>query len=279
MRTPLKSGQDASGIALQSVRYANEPIRYPRICREPCSSGTGAIVAAPTQNSPAMRASTTCGTPPPRGVSGAEDVGIDALQIVQRPLVAVTRNRRLLHHVEAAHFVESHDVIGVAVRIDNGVDASDAVRERLHAQVRRRVDEHRRPAVGLNQDGRARSFVARIGRAAGAALAADHRHAVRRARAQHEHPGRWRSRRDDSLFLALRLDEAEPQLVEDGVEQLPLLCREVAARLLFEQREDVDHLAGRLQIDRTRFGRAGLETIAEMHGRCGREREHEMTRS
>src|SRR5688572_19633017 len=86
---------------------------------------------------------------------------------------------------------------------------------------------------------------------------------------------RRRSRRDDSLFLALRFHEAKPQLVQHHLEQLPLFGCEIAARLFFEQREDIDHLTGGLQIDRAGLGLPRLETIAEMHRSCGREREHE----
>src|SRR5688572_19604126 len=82
---------------------------------------------------------------------------------------------------------------------------------------------------------------------------------------------RHRSRRDDSLFLALRFHEAKPQLVEHHLEKLPLFCGEVAARLLFEQREDVDHLAGGLQVDLAGLGLSWLEAIAEVHSGCRRE--------
>src|SRR5687768_2801811 len=86
---------------------------------------------------------------------------------------------------------------------------------------------------------------------------------------------RGRSRRDDSLFLALRFHEAQPQLVEHHLEQLPLFCGEVTARLFFEQREDVDHLAGGLQVDLRRLALSRFEAITEMYGGRRREREHE----
>lgn len=73
----------------------------------------------------------------------------------------------------------------------------------------------------------------------------------------------------------MRFHEAEPQLVEHHLEQLTLFCGEVAARLFFEEREDVDHLARGLQIDRPGLGLSGLEAIAEMHGSGRREREDE----
>jgi hypothetical protein len=43
--------------------------------------------------------------------------------------------------VEAAQFVEAEDVIGVRVRIKNGVDAVEAMAQRLRPQVRGRVNE------------------------------------------------------------------------------------------------------------------------------------------
>ena len=70
------------------------------------------------QNSPAMLREDDLRNAAATWRVGFENVRVDAPQIAQRPLVAVTGNRRLLHHVEAAHFVEPHDVIGMAVRVD-----------------------------------------------------------------------------------------------------------------------------------------------------------------
>ena len=44
------------------------------------------------------------------------------------------------------------------------------------------------------------------------------------------------------------LDEAQAQLEEHLLEQLALFGGQVAARLLFEQRQDVDHLLRRRQV-------------------------------
>ena len=60
----------------------------------------------------------------------------------------------------------------------------DAVRQRLLAQVGRRVDEDRACVGHVDVDRRPQPLVARIGRAAHGAGAADHRHAVRRAGAE-----------------------------------------------------------------------------------------------
>ena len=51
-----------------------------------------------------------------------------------------------MHVVEAANVVEAEDVVGVAVGEENGVDAPDAVREGLDAQVGTGVDQQRRAA-------------------------------------------------------------------------------------------------------------------------------------
>ena len=44
------------------------------------------------------------------------------------------------------------------------------------------------------------------------------------------------------------LDEAQAQLVEHLLEHLALFGRQVAARLLVEQREDLDHLRGAVEV-------------------------------
>ena len=59
---------------------------------------------------------------------------------------------RLLQHVEAAHFVQAHDVIGVAVREEDRVDPADAVGQRLRAEVGSGIDEHAGPVVGIDVD-------------------------------------------------------------------------------------------------------------------------------
>ena len=98
--------------------------------------------------------------------------------------VGITGNRALLHLAEAARIVQAHDVIGVAVREHDRVDAADALLQRLLAQIGRGVDEDLRAVFDVDEiEGRVRR-VARIGRAAHRAPAADHRHAVRSAAAQ-----------------------------------------------------------------------------------------------
>jgi hypothetical protein len=75
-------------------------------------------------------------------------------------------------------------VIGVAVREEDRIDAIDLVRERLRAQIRARVDEQPKVIVGLDENRRTHSPVARIVRLARGTVAADHRHAARGASAE-----------------------------------------------------------------------------------------------
>ncbi len=129
-----------------------------------------------------------------------EDIGEGPPQIARGVAVRIARHGFPLEAVVAAHFVEAEDVIGVAVREQNRVEAPDVVRERLGTQVARGVHQHvprramvggraRRQRVGagmqVDQNGWTASAVARIGRLAHVAVAADHRHAVRRAAAEH----------------------------------------------------------------------------------------------
>ena len=114
--------------------------------------------------------------------------GVFLAQVAQRASVGVTGDGGLLQDVEPADFVEPHDVIRVAVGIDDGVHAFHVVGQRLRAQIRRRVDEKRRTVPYFNEHRRTKPAVARIGGPAGAAFAPDHGHAVGRARPQHKHP-------------------------------------------------------------------------------------------
>ena len=54
-----------------------------------------------------------------------------------------------------------------------------------------------------------------------------------------------RSRLDDDLAGAVGFDEPHPQLVEHLLEHLTFLGRQIAARFLVQQRQDVDDLTGR----------------------------------
>ena len=117
-------------------------------------------------------------------VSRLEDVGEGPPDLLQRADVAVAGNRGPLHRVEPAHVVESHDVIGVAVGEQDRVHAIEIVGEGLSTEIRGRIDEHAHPVGQFEQDRRPAPAIARVRRAAGAAAAADHRHAVGRPGAE-----------------------------------------------------------------------------------------------
>ena len=81
-----------------------------------------------------------------------------------------------LDPVETADVVQAKDVIGVAVREEDGVDAFDSGGQHLLPEVRRGVDHDRGAARHVDVDGRPQPLVARIRRSAHLAGAADHRH-------------------------------------------------------------------------------------------------------
>src|SRR5580692_2618824 len=60
-------------------------------------------------------------------------------------------------------------------------------------------------------------------------------------------PRRVTLRLNNPLPAALRLHEAQPQLVEHLLQHLALLRREVAACLHVQQREDFNHLRGAVE--------------------------------
>jgi hypothetical protein len=117
-----------------------------------------------------------------------EDVGEGAAQILERAIVGVARNRRLLQHVEAAYLVEAEDVIGVTVGEQNRIDARDAVGQRLFAQIGGSIHQHTADAahvtVRLEENRWPGAAIARVVRVADGAGAANHRHAVRGAGAE-----------------------------------------------------------------------------------------------
>ena len=95
--------------------------------------------------------------------------------------LGVDLDRRLLHHVEPADLIKPEGVIDVVVREEDRVAARQAVPQRLLPKVRPGVDEDRaRAACGIDKldgGGRAQARVARIGRSADRAPAADGGHA------------------------------------------------------------------------------------------------------
>ena len=95
---------------------------------------------------------------------GIEDVKERPPEIADRRFVAEARHRAPLQCIEPADVVQSHDVIGVAVREDDRVDAADTKCQRLRADVGACIDQQRQPIIGLDEDRGTPSFVARIGR-------------------------------------------------------------------------------------------------------------------
>jgi len=82
-------------------------------------------------------------------------------------------------------------------------------------------------------------------------------------------------RDDDPRPAVLDFDEPQAQLVEALLQQLALFGRQIAARLLLEQPEDVDHLPGSLEIGRRHLSRAWIRRVAEVDGGGMHQREHE----
>ncbi len=102
-----------------------------------------------------------------------------AADVVPRRRRRIAGDRAALDPVEAPDIVQPEDVIGVAVREEDRIDALDAGGERLLPEVRRSVDEDRGVTGHIEVDRRAQTRVSRIGRAAHVAGAADHGHAGR----------------------------------------------------------------------------------------------------
>src|SRR5215218_5176677 len=70
-----------------------------------------------------------------------------------------------------------------------------------------------------------------------------------------------------SRSLLARFDVTEAQFVEDLFEQLPLFRCQVAARLLFEEGENVDHLLRRRKVGGYGLSGDRIGNVPEMHGR------------
>src|SRR5437773_6309550 len=78
-------------------------------------------------------------------------------------------------------------------------------------------------------------------------------------------------RLNDALAAALGLDESEAKLVENFFEQLPLIVRQVAARFLVEQLEDLDHLRGAVEVRFAGGSGDGVGQVAEVYCRRARQ--------
>ena len=172
---------DASGMWLQSVRYAKradaEAEHRQRAVQQ--RHGHDLDAAERERSGDVGTASAAAGRRP--AVSAASKMYANIWRRRRRVRASHKHgNRVLLHLVEPPHIVEAEHVVGVGVREQDRVDAADVVRERLRAQVGRRVDENRsgrarrpkaRPAASrpssIEDRGRV-PLVARIGRTADA---------------------------------------------------------------------------------------------------------------
>jgi hypothetical protein len=66
-------------------------------------------------------------------------------------IVGKTGHGRFLQRIEAPDFVDSQDVVRVPVREEQRVHAPDAECERLHPEIRPRINQQRLTVVGLDQ--------------------------------------------------------------------------------------------------------------------------------
>ena len=114
-----------------------------------------------------------------------ERVPEDAPEFVDRVAIAVDGERPAAPQGdEAPQLVEAEDVVRMTVGVDDRVDARQPLRQRLAAQVWRRVHQHLRPIVVGDDDGGTESLVFGRRRLADGTAAANHRNSLRRARAE-----------------------------------------------------------------------------------------------
>src|SRR5205809_4385901 len=80
---------------------------------------------------------------------------------------------------------------------------------------------------------------------------------------------------NDPFAAARRLDEAQAELVENLFQNLALFSGQIAPRFLIEQREDLDHLRGALEVRFELLPGRRIGQVAEMDRRGAGERQHE----
>src|SRR5436305_823386 len=68
----------------------------------------------------------------------------------------------------------------------------------------------------------------------------------------------------DASAAVSRFDEPQAELVKDLLEHLTLFGRQVAPGLLLEQRENLDHLGGAVEVRLAPLARHRIDEIAEM---------------
>jgi hypothetical protein len=88
---------------------------------------------------------------------------------------------------ERPHIVEAVDMIDMIMRVEHGIDLSDALPKELRPQIGRRVNE-KVPIGQPDEHARPGADIARATLEADIATTADHRHPDTRARTEKEHP-------------------------------------------------------------------------------------------
>ena len=111
----------------------------------------------------------------PEGVVSLEDVREGGAKRRHAAGFGINGNRHLLPEIEHARIIEAHDVVGVAVGENHGIQAGHALAQSLRAEVGSGINHHR-PAVVLQQDGRPGALVVRIGGRADGTLAGEDGH-------------------------------------------------------------------------------------------------------
>ena len=106
-----------------------------------------------------------------------EEIGEDPPDLRRGLRYRVGRDRLvLLQRVEAPHIVESEDMVGMRMGEEHGIDLPDPVCDGLLAEIGRGIEQDG-DATQAQVEARTQAPVARIGRSADGAVAADHRHA------------------------------------------------------------------------------------------------------
>ena len=114
------------------------------------------------------------------GLGRIEGVAETMPQLIHRLRRGVNWHLAILHLAEAAHIVESHDVIRMGMGEEGGVEALDPFAERLHAELRGRVDDEVN-IRGPDQHRSACPAIPGVLRATDAAVATDDGNALRSA--------------------------------------------------------------------------------------------------
>ena len=119
-------------------------------------------------------------------VAAGEDIGKALADALEHGGVGIGWDRRHDQIVDGAEIVDAVDMVSVGVGVEQCVDLADAGIQALLAQVGAGVDQDALTPC-LDEDGAAAATVARVGRAADGAVAADLRHARGGAAAQHRY--------------------------------------------------------------------------------------------